>query len=36
MTTVTKTDGTTVEVHLDNSFNVMAGHGQPDAGSTTG
>ena len=35
-TTVTKTDGTTVEVHLDSLFTVIAGHGQPDAGSTRG
>ena len=35
-TTVTKADGTTVDVHLDSSFNVMAGHGQPDTASTTG
>ena len=26
-TTVTKSDGTTVEVHLDSSFNVMQGPG---------
>jgi len=26
-TTVTKSDGTKVEVHLDSSFNVMQGHG---------
>jgi hypothetical protein len=25
-TTVTKSDGTTVEVHLDSSYNVMQGH----------
>src|ERR687886_281059 len=25
--TVTKSDGSTVEVHLDSSFNVQAGHG---------
>lgn len=25
--TVTKSDGSTVEVHLDNSFNAMQGHG---------
>ena len=35
-TTVTKTDGNTVEVHLDSSFNVIAVHGQTNAGSTTG
>lgn len=30
-TTVTKSDGSTVEVHLDSSFNVMqGGHGGPD------
>jgi len=27
--TVTKSDGTQVEVHMDNSFNVQAGHGGP-------
>ena len=27
--TVTKSDGSTVEVHLDSSFNVMQGHGRP-------
>ena len=27
--TVTKSDGSTVEVHLDSSFNVMKGHGGP-------
>jgi hypothetical protein len=31
--TVTKSDGTQVEVHLDSSFNVMSGHGGgPDVG----
>src|SRR4051794_35896023 len=37
--TVTKSDGSTVEAHLDSSFNVRAGHGGdndgPAAGSTT-
>ena len=39
--TVTKSDGSTVEVHLDSSFNAEAGHGGPGdndgaaAGSTT-
>jgi outer membrane lipoprotein SlyB len=28
-TTVTKPDGTTVEVHLDSSYAVMQGHGGP-------
>jgi hypothetical protein len=28
-TTVTKSDGSKVEVHLDSSFNVMQGHGGP-------
>jgi hypothetical protein len=32
--TVTKSDGTQVEVHMDSSFNVQAGPGGP--GSTTG
>lgn len=27
--TVTKSDGSTVEVHMDSSFNVMQGHGGP-------
>jgi len=27
--TVTKSDGSSVEVHLDSSFNVMQGHGAP-------
>jgi hypothetical protein len=27
--TVTKSDGSTVEVHLDSSFSVMQGHGGP-------
>ena len=27
--TVTKSDGSTVEVHLDSSFNVLQGHGGP-------
>jgi hypothetical protein len=27
--TVTKSDGSTVEVHLDSSFAVMQGHGGP-------
>jgi hypothetical protein len=31
--TVTKSDGSTVEVHLDNSFNVMQGHGGPGDGN---
>ena len=34
-TTVTKADGTKVEVHLDSSYNVMqgpGGHGRPPAG----
>jgi hypothetical protein len=30
--TVTKADGSTVEVHLDSSFNVVAGHGGPGHG----
>ena len=31
--TVTKSDGTQVDVHLDSSFNVMmGGHGGPDGG----
>jgi hypothetical protein len=29
-TTVTKADGSTVEVHLDSSFNVVQGHGGPN------
>ena len=29
-TTVTKADGTKVEVHLDSSYNVVQGHGEPD------
>ena len=29
--TVTKSDGSKVEVHLDSSFNVMQGHGGPPA-----
>jgi hypothetical protein len=28
--TVTKTDGSTVDVHMDKSFNVMQGHGPGD------
>jgi hypothetical protein len=28
--TVTKSDGTQVEVHMDTSFNVMTGHDTPD------
>ena len=28
--TVTKSDGTQVEVHMDSSFNVQAGHGGPE------
>jgi outer membrane lipoprotein SlyB len=28
-TTVTKSDGSTVEVHLDSSYNVTQGHGGP-------
>jgi hypothetical protein len=35
-TTVTKSDGTKVEVHLDSSYNVMQGHGGPDGASPTG
>ena len=42
-TTVTKADGSTVEVHLDSSFTVMQGHGGhggdgdgPSGSSTTG
>jgi len=35
--TVTKSDGSTVEIHLDSSFNVMSGpggwHGPPPSGS---
>jgi nicotinic acid phosphoribosyltransferase len=31
-TTVTKSDGTTVEVHLDSSYNVMQGPGAPGHG----
>jgi outer membrane lipoprotein SlyB len=29
-TTVTKSDGSKVEVHLDSSYNVFQGHGGPD------
>ena len=32
-TTVTKSDGSRVEVHLDNSFAVMSGHGPDNSGS---
>ena len=38
-TTVTKSDGTTVDVHLDSSFNVMMGghdRGAPDGGVPDG
>jgi len=35
-TTVTKSDGTKVEVHLDSSFNVMPGHGGPGGGGPGG
>jgi hypothetical protein len=31
--TVTKPDGSTVDVHLDSSFSVMQGHGGPDGTS---
>jgi hypothetical protein len=31
-TTVTKSDGTTVEVHLDSSYDVMRGPGAPGHG----
>jgi len=31
-TTVTKSDGSKVEVHLDKSFNAMQGHGPDDGG----
>jgi nicotinic acid phosphoribosyltransferase len=34
--TVTKSDGTKVEVHLDSSFNVMQGHGGPGGGGPGG
>lgn len=30
--TVTKSDGSTVEIHLDNSFNVIQGHGRCGGG----
>lgn len=32
-TTVKKSDGTTVEVHLDSSFNVLQGPGGPGGGA---
>jgi nicotinic acid phosphoribosyltransferase len=32
-TTVTKTDGSKVEVHLDSSYAVMQGHGGPPPGA---
>jgi hypothetical protein len=35
-TTVTKSDGTKVEVHLDSSFNVMQGPGGPGRGGPGG
>ena len=35
-TTVTKTDGTKVEVHLDSSFNVMQGRGAPPSAGSEG
>jgi hypothetical protein len=34
--TVTKSDGTQVEVHLDSSFNVMTGPGAPGGTNPTG
>ena len=34
--TVTKADGSTVDVHLDGSFNAFQGHGGPDGASSTG
>ena len=34
--TVTKADGTQVEVHLDSAFNVMQGHGGGDHGGRGG
>jgi len=34
--TVTKADGSTVEVHLDQSFNVMQGHGEGGPGGGPG
>jgi nicotinic acid phosphoribosyltransferase len=35
-TTVTKADGSTVEVHLDSSYAVMQGHGGPPPGGSAG
>lgn len=35
-TTVTKSDGSKVEVHLDSAFNVMQGHGGPGGGPGPG
>jgi hypothetical protein len=35
-TTVAKSDGTTVEVHLDSSYNVMQGHGGHDGAGSGG
>jgi len=35
-TTVTKSDGSKVEVHLDSSYSVMQGHGGPATGGRAG
>ncbi|HEY2571746.1 MAG TPA: hypothetical protein VGI27_09735 [Solirubrobacteraceae bacterium] len=35
-TTVTKADGTKVEVHLDSSYSVMQGHGAPPSAGPEG
>jgi nicotinic acid phosphoribosyltransferase len=35
-TTVTKADGTKVEVHLDSSYSVMQGHGAPPSAGSGG